>query len=230
MQYLQDTPLLKITFFGDSTCVGQGVSIHAGWVARIAQQLDETAAAFGRDILVTNASQNGSTTRQALERMPYEVQFHGVDILIVQFGLNDCNFWMTDGGLPRVGPEAFAANLKEIVTRGRTFGARHVLLNNNHPTTRDQEPLPPSDTTFEQSNRRYNQIVRDVAAELGDLVELNDIEAQFDRVTQGDRNKLAPLLLGDGLHLSLEGHNLYFSVLKDKILHCIEAALGDDEG
>ena len=214
--------MLKVTFFGDSIFTGEDVSIHAGWVVRISRHLDDVAAAYGRNIVVTNASQIGRTTRQALEEMPYLIQCRDVNILIVQFGLNDCNVWMTDGGLPRVSPEAFAANLKEIVMRGRTFGARRVLLNNNHPTTHDGDLLPHSDTTFEQSNRRYNQIVRDVAAELGDLVELNDIEAEFDRVTGGDRNKLAPLLLADGLHLSRAGHDLYFDAVSDRIRRCVE--------
>ena len=221
--------MFKVTFFGDSVFTAEDVSMHAGWVVQISQKLDELAAACGRDIVVTSASQIGRTTRQALEEMPYLIQVRDVNILIVQFGLNDCNHWETDRGLPRVSPAAFAANLKEIVTRGRRFGARHVLLNNNHPTTRDHELLSHSDITFEQSNRHYNQIVRDVADELGDLVELNDIEAEFNRVTERSRDKLAAFLLEDGLHLSLEGHNLYFSVLKDKILYCVEAALGDDE-
>ena len=217
--------LLRVTFFGDSICVGQGVSIHAGWVTRIAQELDRIGGAHVREMLVINASQNGSTTRQALERMPYEVQSHGVDILIVQFGLNDCNYWLSDGGLPRVSSAAFAANLKEIVQRALAFGARHVFLHNNHPTSQDRELLPDTSITFEQSNRHYNQIVRDVAAEFGDHVELNDIEAAFDRATQGDRERLKLLLLNDGLHLSLKGHDLYFDAISDKVRRCVEARL-----
>ena len=220
---------LRVTFFGDSICVGQGVSIHAGWVTRIAQELDRIGGAHVREMLVINASQNGSTTRQALERMPYEVQSLGVDILIVQFGLNDCNYWLTDGGLPRVSPTAFAANLKEIVLRGRAFGARHIFLNNNHPTVWDREKLPKTSITFEQSNRHYNQIVRDVAAEFGSLVELNDIEAAFDHATQADRERLKPLLLNDGLHLSLKGHDLYFDTVSDKIRCCVETCAGTDK-
>ena len=203
---------LKVIFFGDSICVGQGVSIHAGWVTRIAQQLDRLAASLDRAIVVSNASANGSTTRQALERMPYEVQSHGVDILIVQFGLNDCNYWLSDGGLPRVAPDAFAANIKEIIDRGRTFGATSIFLNNNHPTTHDRELLPNTTITFEQSNRHYNATVRDVAAGLPDLVEFNDIESVFLQATECDREKLRPFLLQDGLHLSVKGaRSLFFS-------------------
>ena len=122
-------PPVRVIFFGDSVCVGQGVSLYHGWVTRTAQLLDELSQAAGREVIVINASINGNTTRQALERMPYDVQSHGADVMIVQFGLNDCNHWLTDHGLPRVSTDAYAANLKEIVRRGRRFGAHTVFLN-----------------------------------------------------------------------------------------------------
>jgi len=215
-----DAPL-RVTFFGDSICVGQGVSIHSGWVTRIAAELDQISQSRGRELVVTNASVNGNTTRQALERMPYEVQSHGVDVLIVQFGLNDCNYWVTDKELPRVSPAVFDANLREIIERGRIFGARQIILQNNHPTTRDQDLLPGGNTTYEASNRRYNAIIRSVAAELTYLVSFTDVEAAFDRITGGDRRKLMSLLLPDGLHLSRSGHDVYFDVAGDKIKRCV---------
>jgi acyl-CoA thioesterase-1 len=217
---IADAPL-RVTFFGDSICVGQGVSIHSGWVTRIAAELDQISQSWRRELVVTNASVNGNTTRQALERMPYEVQSHGVDVLIVQFGLNDCNYWATDKGLPRVSPAAFDANLREIIERGRIFGARQIILQNNHPTTRDQDLLSGANTTYEASNRRYNAIVRSVAAELTDLVSFTDVEAAFDRITDGDRRKLMSLLLPDGLHLSRSGHDVYFDVAGDWIKRCV---------
>lgn len=220
----QSAPL-RVTFFGDSICVGQGVSIYSGWVTRIAGELDRIAGRHGREIVVTNASVNGNTTRQALERMPYDVQSNGADILIVQFGLNDCNYWQSDRGLPRVGPAAFAANLKEIIARGRRFGAKRVFLHNNHPTTRDREPLPGASLSYEASNRQYNAIVRDVAAELSDVVAFTDIEAAFQEITQGDRARLEELLLADGLHLSRQGHEVYFSVAAGKIERAVTEAL-----
>jgi acyl-CoA thioesterase-1 len=208
---------LRVTFFGDSICVGQGVSIFNGWVTRVAGRLEELGAREGRNIVVTNASVNGNTTRQALERMPYEVQSHGVDVLIVQFGLNDCNYWETDHGMPRVSPDGFAANLKEIVARGRKFGAQRILLHNNHPTTRDSENMAHTDKTYEDSNRQYNAIVRDVAAEGEEAVIFTDIEAAFRNLVGTNRERLAELLLDDGLHLSRSGHDLYFDVAAAKI-------------
>ena len=136
-------PICQLVFFGDSICNGQGVSIYRGWVTRLSAVAEALSGELGYEIIVVNASVNGSTTRQALERMPYEVQSHGVDILLVQFGLNDCNFWVTDRGLPRVSPEGFEANLVEIIQRGFHFGAKAVFLHTNHPIgkTLDAQPF-----------------------------------------------------------------------------------------
>ena len=216
---------VRVVFFGDSVCVGQGVSLYHGWVTRIAQLLDELSRQVGREIIVINASINGNTTRQALERMPYDVQSHGVDVLIVQFGLNDCNHWLSDHGLPRVSTEGYAVNLKEIVTRGRQFGAKTVFLNNNHPTSRDREVLPHTSITYEQSNQRYNAIVRQVAVQLGDLVTFNDVEVEFGRaIAAGDARE--DLLLADGLHLSRAGHELYYAFLSPSINGAVARLVG----
>ncbi|MFZ2103519.1 MAG: SGNH/GDSL hydrolase family protein [Oricola sp.] len=216
---------LRVTFFGDSICVGQGVSIYSGWVTRVAGRLERIAEDRNREIVVTNASVNGNTTRQALERMPYDVQSHGVDILIVQFGMNDCNYWQTDRGLPRVSPACFAANLAEIIDRGRAFGAKRIFLHNNHPTTRDREPLPGAPKTYEESNREYNAIVRRIGADAAGDVVFIDIEASFKGVAGEGRERLADFLLADGLHLSRKGHDVYFDVVADKIEQCAIEAL-----
>ena len=92
---------IRVFFFGDSICVGQYVAIHRGWVTRLRQHLSELGEQYGRRITVSNASANGRTTRDALDRMAYEVQSHSPTILIAQFGMNDCNYWKTDLGLPR---------------------------------------------------------------------------------------------------------------------------------
>src|SRR5438034_624703 len=95
---------MHVLFFGDSICNGQGIAIHKGWVPRLSAGLSELAAAAGRDLVVINSAVNGRTTRQALETMPYEVQSQAPEVLVVQFGMNDCNIWQTDRGNPRVSP------------------------------------------------------------------------------------------------------------------------------
>ena len=223
---MNDKPNNRIVFFGDSICVGQGVSIHRGWVTRLAEHLEKRSAEAGLDLVVVNASINGNTTRQALERMPYDVQSHGAGVLIVQFGMNDCNYWNTDYGVPRVSPRAFSANLAEIVGRGIKFGARAVLLNTNHPTMRTGEILPHTAICYEDSNRTYNQLIREVASEFKEVAILTDVERAFLEHTRGREANLARLLLGDGLHLSAEGHDLYYTLMAPAMDRALKRVYG----
>lgn len=219
-------PPVRISFFGDSICVGQGVSIYNGWVTKVAQFFDEYGALKGKEFLITNASVNGRTTRQALEDMPYHVQAHGVDILVIQFGLNDCNYWASDQGLPRVSIGAFRENLREIVQRGFNSGARRVLLNNNHPTSRTLALMQGTQKTYEESNREYSDEVRKLASSLGRGVYFQDVYDYFTRLTRESGRPIDDYLLQDGLHLSVAGHEAYYELMRPIILQAVEESLG----
>jgi acyl-CoA thioesterase I len=211
---------IRLTFFGDSICVGQGVSIYRGWVTRIAKYFDEYAKTFSRKILVTNSSINGRTTRQALEDMPYSIQSPGVDILVIQFGLNDCNYWDSDKGVPRVSLGAYKENLREIIERGLNFGAYKVILNNNHPTVRDTDIFPNTLITYEDSNKLFNTVVRELAEDFTEGFIFLDIEKYFKEFISNG-NSMSDYLLPDGLHLSELGHTAYY----DKILPVLKSVI-----
>jgi len=204
---MEHRKIVRVFFFGDSICVGQGVSPHHCWVTRIGETLERTFGA-ALDIVVQNPSVNGNTTRMALERMAYDVQSHAPHILYVQFGMNDCNVWRTDRGRSRVSAEAFAANLGEIVDRGRAFGALTILLGTNHPSTRTATSLPGVDYAYEQANRLYNEIIRRVSQEK--KTRLADAEKAFDAAVATGQYTYSELILGDEVHLSRMGHDLYF--------------------
>lgn len=225
---------LRVVFFGDSICAGQGISIHHGWVTRISARLAEVSRTLGREVLVVNASVNGDTTRLALERMPYDIQSHPLEIMIVQFGMNDCNIWQTDRGCPRVSPRAFAANLWEIIDRGLAFGASRIFLNTNHPSGRSTDNLAHSDLTYQEQNRRYNEIIRSVAAERHQHVTLIDIEKAFQQHIGDSPALLHRMVLPDLLHLSDEGHDLYYSLVQPQVeravLEMLEAGSGNRAG
>ena len=210
-------PPIRLVFFGDSICVGQGISVHSGWVTRIAASVEEMGKLIGRDILVVNSSVNGNTTRQALERMPYDVQSHHVDMMIVQFGMNDCNYWQTDKGNPRVSLKAFSANLEEIIMRGKSFGAKKIVLNTNHLTARTTHKMPYTDLTYEQSNQQYNGVIREIAQKQGEDVILVDVERIFKDYIREKSMNPQEFVLEDGLHLNLQGHDLYFNSIYPKL-------------
>ena len=206
---------MNVVFFGDSICFGQFVSPDKGWITRISNELSK----LNGEVVVSNPSISGNTTRMALSRMAYDVQAHGIDILYIQYGINDSNYWDTDFGLPRVSPDCFEANLKEIIWRGRVSGAKKILINTNHPTAKeiivDGKTVPHQD-----GNERYNEIARKVANETAGA-QLIDMEKVFlDVISNG--TPLSELLLPDGIHLSQKGHDLYFKEICPIVMNAVK--------
>lgn len=218
---------LRVIFFGDSVCVGQGVAIHKGWVTRCSEIITEMGEKYDKEILTINSSINGSTTRQALERMPYDVQSHGVNILVIQFGMNDCNYWASDNGVPRVSPNAFAANLEEIINRGIKFGASKIFLHTNHPTRNNKEVFANTKITYECSNRLYNQIIRELGASDKKRIVLHDMEEYFDNYVKNGKGDLNDLLLNDGLHLNSKGHDLYYKIITPQLIKSLKRMIDE---
>lgn len=212
------TRTITVVHMGDSITFGQYLDPSVRWTSLVEERLhaefeDVEIRAFNRGI-------SGETTRMGLERFPRDVQDVGPDVMTLQFGLNDCNCWQTDAGLPRVSEAAFRANLVEMIERARRFGAGQIVLATNHRTLR--RDVLPSGEVYEDANERYSEIVRDVAVETG--VDLCDIRAAFDPF---DDEKLAAMLLPepDLLHLSEEGNAVYAEAIWPHVEHAAAAAL-----
>ena len=172
-----------IVCIGDSITYGQ--KLQAGerpWTAML--NLDDK---------VLNKGVPGDTTRLGLERFPADVQSQPGHITVIQFGHNDCNRWQTDNGLPRVSPEAYRANLNEMIQRCEFFHTIPVLCT-----------LTPSLKSHEhtQDVAVYDGILRSVAQVRG--VPVIDARAAFNAVLD-----MWSLLMEDGLHLTQRGHEVY---------------------
>lgn len=202
---------INVAFFGDSICVGQGISIHKGWVTRISENLERLGLENDTVVSVDNKSINGNTTRMALERMPYDIQGTNYTILMIQFGINDCNHWETDRGVPRVSPLAFEANLNEMIDRAMAFDVKKVFLNTNHPTLRNEQ-LSHSSIIFQDNVKRYNDIIRKVTDNRND-VQLNDVEGYIFKCLEEEKLEVSDIVLEDKLHISLKGHDMYFDFI-----------------
>lgn len=110
---------MRIVCIGDSITFGQFVERERCWTTLLSQQTGHT---------VINRGVCGDTTRLGLERFPRDVQDLKPDIVLIQFGFNDCNRWESDHGLPRVSLGAFRANLEEMAERVRQFRAHPIFL------------------------------------------------------------------------------------------------------
>lgn len=199
---------LSVLFFGDSIATGQGVPALSSWpllVGRVLQ--DKGGKAFVSAV-------NGETTRDALYRLEQNVLSIGekLDVLYLQYGINDANFWQSSDGFPRVSPDAFRANLSEIVERVIGRGFQRVIIGTNHPVSK---PLPEEAkvrfgfSDLRESVSRYNDLVREVAPHWSGC-ELFDPESSFRDESH---------LLSDGVHLSKKGHATYSRLFLSQLLN-----------
>jgi acyl-CoA thioesterase-1 len=217
-------PTVTIVYMGDSITFGQYVDPGLRWTSLVDQRLRASLAGEAT-VVSRNSGISGETTRMALERFPRDLQELAPDAVTLQFGLNDCNCWQSDRGLPRVSEAAYVANLTEMIDRARHFGAREIVLSTNHPTLR-RAPLP-SGEPYEEANARYSELARGVAAETG--VTLCDVRAAFEPL---DDEELDRLLLPppDHLHLSIAGNALYADVIWPYVEEAVAAVVPQGVG
>lgn len=216
---------IRVVFMGDSITFGQYVDPPNRWTDIVSDRLTRAYLNSATNLAFFNCGISGETTRQGLERFPRDVQAAAPDVITIQFGLNDCNCWVTDRGLPRVSEEAYRANLLEMITRARRFDARRVILSTNHPTLRHKVLL--SGQSLESRRTLYNAVVRQVAEEAGVL--LCDIDQAF---AGHVGNGLAKLLLPypDELHLSAEGHKVYANAIHSMLADAVASVEVEKKG
>ncbi|WP_186297711.1 SGNH/GDSL hydrolase family protein [Sedimenticola selenatireducens] len=217
---------VTLVFMGDSITEGQYVHHSLRWTEMVAKQvrLDVSRRIDSDSLHFFNRGISGETTRQGLERFPRDVQVLQPDIITIQFGLNDCNCWDSDRGLPRVSEAGYRANLLEMIDRSKTFGAEHIILSTNHPTLRNH-PLA-SKQTLEDRRKIYNEIIREVVND--SKVILCDIDQEFADVS---KENLSEMLMPepDVLHLSEKGHAKYAKAIYTPISRSIEYILNGVE-
>lgn len=165
---------MNVACLGDSITYAQHLPREQAWPSLLAER-------FGWR--VANHGVCGDTTRLALERIG-TVLVGQPDVLVVQFGLNDCNRWHTDRGAPRVSLPAFEANLEEIVDRADRHDVRHVVLMGTTPCWRESLLDP----------HLYMQAIERAAEETGSHLH------RLDYLTTDH--------LLDGVHLDAEGNRL----------------------
>lgn len=212
--------LITVVFMGDSITEGQYIDPPHRWVDIVSNELTRQYANMPFNVIFLTRGVSGETSRQGLERFPRDVQANYPDVVTLQFGLNDCNYWDTDLGLPRVSEGAYRANLVEMIERCRRFGAQQVILSNNHVTLRHTKLA--GGRTLEEQRMLYNAHAKDVARETGAV--FCDIESEFAGISQRD---LATELLEspDLLHLSRDGHVRYARKIQAYVAAAVSAVV-----
>lgn len=191
----------RICFIGDSICFGQYVEPQQAFVHLLSERL-------GPDFQIENRSVCGETTTLAKLRLQQGLDFP-YQAAVLQFGMNDCNYWKTAPGRPRVAPSEFRQNLAWMTQFLQVRGVPRVILQTNHPTLRTRDFLPGSSCTYEDSNLEYNELIRKMASVLGPPVYLFDCHRLVSQLLDAKGSHLDTLLLQDGLHLGPMGHQVF---------------------
>ena len=206
----------KIFVFGDSVSFGELVSSNKSWPSLLSNHLDST----NKNVLVQNFSKNGDTTRLALLRLDFDILKRSPEIVIVQFGINDCNIWLSEFGNSRVNIITFEYNLIEICKKIFSAGAKKVFLNTNHPITKESQFMDHGgEAEYKELNTIYNESIRKAYKKLllNHNVHLIDIELEFNSKQKIDPNFLSKSILDDGIHLSEFGQMRYLDIIIKEI-------------
>lgn len=212
--------LIKLYFFGDSICFGQYISIHKTWTTRIARFVSESYETRSIDVLTQVAAINGETSRGALMRLEHDVLTHAPNIVWVQFGLNDANFWQSERGLPRVTVDAYVANMREICERIQACGTKRILISTNHRVTKTPAHL--DENVYSRNCELYNRELRKLAERFDrSAVTLIDLERDLEQRVESPNQ----YLMEDGVHLNEFGHEIYWTLISRAILEAVEDVL-----
>jgi len=180
------TAAVRVVVLGDSLAAGLGLAGDEAFPAVVERLLRER----GHAVEVVNAGVSGDTSAGGLARLEWVLQ-RPADILVVELGGNDA--------LRGQELEATAANLREIVRRGRASGARVLLLGMDVPANYGPD-----------YGGRFAALFERVAAEDGVA-----LVPEFVRGLAAEPG----LLQADGLHPTAAGQRL----LAGKLLPALEA-------
>ena len=211
----------RILLLGDSTLADrEGVEICASLLRDYfkANQLG------GR---IVNSSVPSSTTADALAAFKTRVTERNPDLVVVQFGLNDSavDVWKNPPDTkPRISPEQFEANLREITRRCKDQHIPLILMTTNQmrwsDKTKELYGKPPYNPDDERGFndlflRDYNEITRRVAA--SENLPLVDIYARLEELLQTNPEAVNERLLPDRMHPNSAGQRLVFEMLLPEI-------------
>ena len=212
--------LKNILLLGDSISAGQYVEPKYRFSKSLQNFLRDEFVNVHLDVV----AKSGQTSRQALLHFPNIINKYPIDILFIQLGINDANYWESEGGRhARVSLGAFTENCKEIVDRAILSGVSQIRFFTSHKL----EKMVIQNGQQVQLNelvKPYNDAIIKICWEGISNLKVFDIQKVW-----GDLPKIIhreSLLPNDGVHLSIKGHEVYSDLLAKLIRADTELNLG----
>ncbi|MFA5859653.1 MAG: GDSL-type esterase/lipase family protein [Elusimicrobiota bacterium] len=200
----------SLFLFGDSiTSRGNRTE---GWGGIIDRKIRDA----GLDWQVFNVGIGGNTTTMGLARIESSVLSCKPDIVIIEFGFNDCAHLAADNTKVRVDPVLYETNMNLICEKiSAVKGLPFLII--NHAAERDWIIMP-NGKPYRESVKDYNRIVRKIAKERN--LPSCDMEKYF--LESGQSLAVLNNPKPDGLHLSLAGEKLYAEGLWPELIKLLK--------
>ncbi len=201
--------------YRDKTIVAFGDSITAftGWVGMLKSML-------GTEVI--NSGVGGNTTNDAVARLQKDVLDYKPDIVIVNFGANDQAIVMSENR-PNVSLEKYEENYRKIIEECRSIGARVILVSVHRVYAHESYYKPGGyglNYAVEGNLDKFIAVQEKLAAEYG----LERIPITEYAAAEGGDKMCA---LGDGLHLSAYGQQMYTKWIGEYLMNNTGDALGE---
>lgn len=198
---------LHILFIGDSITNGEFVQRIDTFPVKVFEGMQKISKRKMGGQVVAN---DNWTTRLALISPDFQTMMRWKpEIAFIQFGLNDCNRWVTEGGVNRVNIRSFNFNLREIVQRLHVSGCDCVYLINMHKTAKGED--------YETDAQAYNRGIERIP------------ESTIGTYIINVRQEIEPEkhLLPDGVHLNTKGHKFYAKIILEQLVSAMDGEPSD---
>lgn len=194
---------MNIVCFGDSITQASDCSEGDRWPTVLQIALDDWRV---NQYKVYNRGVAGNTTANGLARFAEDILPLLPGLLVVEFGINDCNHpsWRR---VPAVGVEEYKKNLREFHRVCKASKGACVFVV-NHPLSR-AKILQGNGRTLRANLQPYNDAVRLLTAELKAPV------IDLPLMISERRIKLADFVPEDGIHLTAQGNHFYAAMVFD---------------
>ncbi|EIP99630.1 lysophospholipase L1-like esterase [Opitutaceae bacterium TAV1] len=203
-QKIRNAETVRIGFLGGSITQGAGAKKHVeSYYWRTKTRLTNFAKTSGATVESLLAAVGGTGSDYGAHRVGLQLLDKGIDLLIVEFAVNDFRTPVALDGMEGIVRQALTRNPHVAVVLFYTTNRRMI------EECYDKGVLPPSVVAFHRIARHYN------------LAEVNAGSGVRDLFTSGRSNP--ETFFPDKTHPTAEGHAFYADILSNALIASLES-------
>lgn len=201
LSFCEKDSALRLVVTGDSISKGQNLPQSLSWPSVI-----ETNFRFSSmGIEIDNVSKNGRTSSDGLQNFLFEVCYGEIICVVIQFGINDSNYWLSDNGCPRVSVDNYIKNITSMVEHCLNYDPKvKIIIQDNHFCTK-RISIGEHVMSLGNSTMEYNEALANSEILLGHP---NVYLLKYSEFFGAINSSSVRLLQDDGVHLTHTGQHL----------------------